>query len=440
MTRRGAVTRWIVLAVLLVAVGAAAFAIFRRSRAPELSRTLVERVEAGTFQREVSGTGTVEAALERSLSFGAAGTVADILVAEGDEVAAGAMLATLDTAALERDLASSRANLASAQADLERLDAQQQIDLIDVDSSVATARDTVTNLEESLNAARSTLATTERLFATGAASQDELTRAREAASGAERQLASARLGLQSAQTRRDSFGGLAAAQRSSSAAQIAQLETAIANLEETLQEATLFAPFAGTVAEIGFEVGEQISPANTLRLVDTSSLFVSARFDENRAAELRAGQSATVVPDAASTESLAARVRRVGAVANRTNNSAQLEADLEFTDEAQGGATVRPGYTVTARVTVNAVEDALLIPLEAITETDGEAFVYKVSESEPGEGSAERVTLQVLDRNATVAAATSDNLAAGDLIALINLDELEPGAAVGYDPLDGAEE
>ena len=428
--------RWLVSGTLVVAVAAAAFFFVGRNRAPAPERTLVEAVEAGQFTREVSGTGVVEAAQERSLTFGTTGTVKDVLVAEGDEVEAGAVLATLDTASLERDLASSQASLQSARADLERLNAQQTVDRIDTQTSVASGQDAVASAQEALSDAQNTLATTQRLFDSGAASQNDLSTAQTAVGSAQRRLESARLTLQSAQTRQGSFDGLAEAQRSSTEAQIASLETTVANLEQTLQEASLVAPFAGTVAEIGFDLGDAVGGVGAgaaLRLVDTSSLYVQANFDENRAGELAAGQKAVITPDANAEAPLDATVRRVGTVATRTNNAAQLRVVLDF-DELS--PEVRPGYTVTARITVNALEDALLIPLEAITEEDGESFVYKVTESEPGRGTVERALVRVLDRNATVAAAESGALTAGDLIAVIGLDDLEAGEAVGYDPLE----
>ncbi|MCA9835669.1 MAG: efflux RND transporter periplasmic adaptor subunit [Trueperaceae bacterium] len=432
----GAVARWIVIGILVVAVAAAAFALIRRRSGPKFERTLVEAIVQSEFIRQVSGTGTVEAALERNLSFKTTGVVDRILVSEGDSVSAGDLLASLDTASLERDLASSRASLSSARADAERLAAQQVIDRLDSETSLLSAQSSVDTANQELADAQKNLDTVERLFDTGAASQNELKAAQDTLASAERRLNQARIALESAQTRLESFDQLASAQRASNEAQISQLETNIANLEEQLNEASLTAPFSGTVTTIGFEVGDQVGVSQTLSLVDTAGLFVRANFDENRAAELKAGQNASITPDANADLELSANVRRVSSVAKRSGNTAQLEVTLDFDnpeDIAQG--LVRPGYTVTARITVNDLQDVLLIPLEAITETDGESYVYKVSESEPGQGSVERATVTILDRNATFAAVESAPLKASDLIALINLDALESGTQVSYEPL-----
>ena len=439
-TRHGGVGRWIVIGILVLAVAAAVFAVIRRNQGPDTKRTLVEAVEAGEFVREVSGTGIVEAALERNVTFKTSGTVDEIPVNEGDDVSSGDTLAKLNIASLERDVASTRASLQSAEADLNRLDAQQDVDRLDIQSSVASGQDAVANAEQALADAERNLATIEQLFSTGAASLNELNNARDAAASAQRRLDQASLNLESASTRLASFDQLASAQRASSEAQITQLETSLANLEERIDEATLIAPFGGTVTSIDFEVGDQAAPGSVIKLVDSSSLFITANFDENRAAELERGQTATITPDADANQILDAIVRRVSTVANRTGNAAQLEVELDFrnSEDIRRGI-VRPGYTVTSRVTVNALDNVLLIPLEAITERDGESFVYKVSESEAGLGTVQKAIIEVLDRNATIAAATSSNLTASDLIAVINLDELEEGDDVSYDPLDDSD-
>ncbi len=437
----GGIGRWIIIGVVVLAIGAAALAFFRRGNAPELKRTSVERVTQDQFVRDVSGSGTIQAERERTLSFARTGTVAETFVSEGDVVEAGRPLARLDTASLERDLASNQASLQSARAELSRIEAQQNVDRLDTDNTLATAQDAVANAEASATDAQRSLETTQRLFDAGAASQNELTSAQNTFNTASRTLEQARLTLQSAQTKQGSFGELTAAQRASAAAQISQLETTAANLQEQINEATLVAPFAATVTDMGFKTGDQLSQTSTtgtIKLVDVSSLFVTANFDENRALELQPGQTAVITPDADTRQTLEATLRRVGSVATRTGTSgaAQIEAEFDLSETAVQSGVARPGYTITARVTVNSLEDVLLVPLEAVTEEDGVSFVYKVTETEAGQGTAEKVVVTVLDRNATLAATQSDSLSVNDLIAVINLEELQAGDSVTYDPVE----
>ncbi|MGL4610479.1 MAG: efflux RND transporter periplasmic adaptor subunit [Trueperaceae bacterium] len=441
----GGIGRWILIGVVVLAVAAVIFAVVRRNAQPELGRTSVERVTQNTFIRDVSGSGNIEADRERTLSFSSTGTVSDVFVSEGDTVKAGQPLAFLGIASLERTLASDQASLESARAELARIQAQQDIDRLDTDSSLVTAQDTVANAEATLAETQRTLETTQRLVSTGAASQNELTTAQNEYNTASRTLEQARLTLQSAQTKQGNFDGLAEAQVASANAQIKQLETTIANTQEQITEATLVAPFDGTITDLGFKAGDQIAQASagsdvtgTITIVDISSLYARANFDENRALELKQGQAAIIAPDADTRQELTATLRRVGTVASRsgTSGAAQVEAIFDLSPEALASGFARPGYTITAKVTVNALENVLLVPLEAITEEDEGSFVYKITETERGQGAVEKVPVNVLDRNATLAATESSALKADDLIAVINLEELEAGDLVGYDPLE----
>jgi membrane fusion protein (multidrug efflux system) len=68
----------------------------------------------------VRAAGTVRLRRETPLAFWTAGRVADLRVREGDRVAAGAVLASLDTRTIDMDVAAARADLARARSDLER--------------------------------------------------------------------------------------------------------------------------------------------------------------------------------------------------------------------------------------------------------------------------------------------------------------------------------
>jgi RND family efflux transporter MFP subunit len=272
----------------------------------------------------------------------------------------------------------------------------------------------------------------ERLFAAGAAARDEVRAAEAALDVARRGLAQADLALQTARTRLGNLDQLAAAQRASAAAQVTQLENNLANVEARLADTTIVAPFAGVVTRVDVQSGDLVGTQAVVTLADTSLLRVRARFDENRAAELVVGQRAVVVPDADTSQRLAATVERISPVTLRDGGTAQVTADLAFDpSEPLDAAFARPGSTVTVRTQVRRIEQALLVPLEAITERDGASFVYRVQRGDGDVGVVRRVDVVVLERNATVAAVDAD-LASGDLIALVNLDALEDGASVAF--------
>ena len=440
--RRRRRAAWIVGILLIAAV--AAFLTLRGRGGPAATEIVAEPLEQGRFVRETTGSGVVEAVRERALAFASGGTVADVPVEEGDAVAAGEVLVRLDTAELERSLASTRSSLASARAELERTVAQLRVDRLDAASAVAQAEDRLLQAQADLRAREGDLSRAERLFELGAASRDEVQNARDARDTAARAVDQAELALESAQERLANQESLAEAQRSSAEARVAGLETDLANLQERLDDAELTAPFDGVVARLTVEPGDPAGTQPVVTVADPSELRVRASFDENRASELAVGQPADIVPDANTRLRLAATVQRLAPVAEREGGSAQVDAILAFDEEPGAEAAVRPGYTVTARVRVAEIDDALRMPLEAITESDeGAAYVYRVAPAgEPGRGTAERVEVAPLDRNATVSAldpAVSD-LGEGDLIAVVGLERIEDGDPVHFPPLDGGDD
>jgi len=433
--RRG--RRILVGAVVLVVVGVAAGALWRSGRPPAATATLVEPLAVGAFVREVTGTGVVEAVQERFLAFSSGGTVAEVRVAEGTRVEAGETLARLDGAALERDAASVRTSLASARADGARLSAQQGVDRLDLESAVAQAENQRAQAARSFDDAQRDLDVARRLFDAGAASRDQVRAAEGALDAARRALTQADLTVQTARSRLANLDQLASAQRASSAAQIGQLETQLANLEARLADTAILAPFAGVVTAVGVKSGDLVGTQPVITLADTGVLRVRGRFDENRAADLSVGQRAVIVPDADASRRLGAFVDRISPVALREGGTAQVTVDLAFDPAEELDATLaRPGYTVTVRVRVRELSDVLLMPLEAITERDGETFVMRVERGEGDTGIAHRVAVRVLERNPTVAAVEGD-LRADDLIAVINIDALGDGDAVTFPKVTG---
>jgi len=86
-----------------------------------VSQQLVQ-VTRGNLELSVTGNGKIETSREARLTFGSAGKVAEIMVEEGDRVAAGTVLAKLDDSSLE--LVLNQAQLAVTQAEVVLTQAQ----------------------------------------------------------------------------------------------------------------------------------------------------------------------------------------------------------------------------------------------------------------------------------------------------------------------------
>jgi multidrug efflux pump subunit AcrA (membrane-fusion protein) len=118
--------RWVTALAIVVPVllvGGAAFWWFEirssgpSTAAPTTTRQLVN-VTTGTISNTVEAEGTIAAANTDNLNFSSAGTVTAVSVAAGDTVKAGQVLATIDSAALDANVAKAQANLDTANAKL----------------------------------------------------------------------------------------------------------------------------------------------------------------------------------------------------------------------------------------------------------------------------------------------------------------------------------
>lgn len=146
----------------------------------------------------------------------------------------------------------------------------------------------------------------------------------------------------------------------------------IAIQQEAVRQTVVMAPFKGLIVGRDHEAGDVVSPGDeVLRLVDTRSLVLTARFDESLMARVALGQPAFVTfhsePD-----------RRYPAHLDRINREVDEETreftiDLRLDDVPANWALGQRG---TAEIRVASIDDALSIPVAAIERRDGGVGVW----------------------------------------------------------------
>ncbi len=138
---------WIsVIAIIVVLI-----VISSVSKGGEQIEYITEEVGIRDLIKTVSATGSVESADEINLSFSSSGRIARINVAVGDEVVVGQTLAQLNTASVGADVANANANVAAAQADLDRVLSGASIE------DVAVTEQQLVQANVSLNQAKTSL-------------------------------------------------------------------------------------------------------------------------------------------------------------------------------------------------------------------------------------------------------------------------------------------
>lgn len=240
----------------------------------------------------LDASGYVNAARVATVSSVTTGRLLEVLVDEGARVKQGQLLARLDSADIERQVALAEAQVQSARTNAE----QQKVQLAE---------------------AREQLARLEKLFAQSYVSEDELKSAQYSVSR-----------LEVAQT--------------ASANEITVTEKRLAIQQQLLANTYIYAPFAGLVVERAAEVGEIVSPVSAgggftrtgiFTLLDTSAMEAHAKINESYIKRIQRGQEVIITPRSYPELSLRGEVSTIMPVAERETASVKVIVTFLETDE-----------------------------------------------------------------------------------------------------------
>lgn len=378
--------RWIALAVgvaLLVAAGG--WWLLRGTRALVVETAVATAPQAGgaASMAVLQATGYVTARRQATVSAQITGTLTQVLIEEGERVAAGQVLATLEDAAQKAMLAQAQAGLRAAQAQLEQ--------------------------------ARAQLAQNER---------DE----RRATELLGRQLVS-RQAVELARTQ-------VASQRALVQAQARQVEVAQANVNAAqvqLDYCTVRAPFAGVITAKAAQVGEIVSPLSAGggftrtgvgTIVDMDSLEIEVDVNEAYIQRVVAGQPVEAVLDAYPDWKIPAHVIAIIPSADKSKATVKVRIALDQKDPR-----IIPQMGVRVSFLEKSSEDrkplpGVLVPKSAIVQRDGRDVVFVVAEGRArqtpvtvgGDFSDMRQVTQGLNAGAEVVAAPSANMKDGEKV------------------------
>lgn len=389
--------RWFIPTIVVGAVGLSVFALLNRS-GPAGQFVHVTSIQEGLFEKVVNGTGSAKAEVSRSLSFNTAGKVESIYVKVGDRVKTGQVLAKLDTASLERDLAAARSSVAAARAEVNRAKVALEESQMQMARNVRSAELALQSVQATLNESKRLLRSQSSLYQVGGISASELQTAQRNRDEAVRKVVAAQDDLRYAKNRSSKSGEAAILQAQSS------LESAMVrqqNVERSLQQAELRAPTTGLVSMINITAGN-VAPSGqgALQITDPSRLYLEVPFDETRATNLKRGQPATIEFDALPSQTIYGTVDRVEPTARSSGQVASVLVRIRMREAGD----VKPGFTGTAKVITRRIRKAKLIPLEVTGEEKGKNQVWVIQKGEIAngkqQGTAVAKSIQILDRNA----------------------------------------
>lgn len=296
----------------------------------------VAPVQVGQVAERLTATGTVQAADLLEVTPQISGLqILDVLVEEGDRVAAGQPLVILNDTEL-------RTQIQQAQAQIEVAQAQQQ----QQEASLAQAQAELTEAEANLQRYQS-------LADQGAVSQEELdSRATEAI------------------TARESVG-VAEANIASAAANVRSRRSELARLETQLTFTVVSAPANGIVAERPASVGDVASTSGeVVRLIRDNQLELAVEVPQAQLSQVQVGAPVQLTSSTDTTVQVDGSVQEIQPLVDPQTRTAQVIVRLPASDR------LRSGMFLTAEIQVGQ-RSGLLVPAPALLpQADGSVQVY----------------------------------------------------------------
>ncbi len=148
------------------------------------------------------------------------------------------------------------------------------------------------------------------------------------------------------------------------------------------------------VAERHVDTGETVA-ANTplYRIVELDPLTVVFHVTERDYAHLQPGQTATIHTDAYGDEAFSARVARIAPVFRESTRQARVELTVDNPEQR-----LKPGMFARATVILQHVDDATIVPLQALTRRDERDGVFVVGNDQTAIWHAVEIGIEQDDR------------------------------------------
>ncbi len=185
-------------------------------------------------------------------------------------------------------------------------------------------------------------------------------------------------------------------------------------------------PFAGVVARRYVDPGDAAVPGQPLfAVVDPDQLWVVAYVDDVDLPKLSVGMAVRVSLPAYLSPSYTGEVVAVGQLAEPRSalesGARTVRARIQLREPIPGAV---PGMEVNVDATVTLRNEALLVPVDAISEEDSRRYVWVVRK-----GRAEKQPVET-GQNNYLAVEVLEGLAEGDTVVVSAKDQLQSGQAV----------
>jgi HlyD family secretion protein len=204
------------------------------------------------------------------------------------------------------------------------------------------------------------------------------------------------------------------------ATEIATVQARLTAAQAALNSVRIQAPFDGTITSVYTHPGDQVGNSDLgFRLDDLSRILVDAALPEIDINKIKIGQEVILTLDAIPGQEYHSRIVEVPPVAEVVQGVANFNIVVEVTDADEN---IRPEMTASANVVIDDLQDALLVPNQALRLQNGERVVYIVRG-----GDIIPVPLKLGSGSTTYSEVLSGDLKEGDQIVLNPPNSIQNG-------------
>ena len=205
--------------------------------------------------------------------------------------------------------------------------------------------------------------------------------------------------------------------------EIAAAEAAVQALENTINTGKIIAPFDGTITQIDAVAGDLITASSgsdnttaALTVSNLDNLMVEVLISEVDINKVKVGQRAEITFDAISNKKYSGYVSSISSSGKEDENNLVQFSVWVKVDDADD--QVKPGFTSVVSIVTAELDDALLVPYDAVVSRDGSYMVVLVNK----DGSTTMVPVELGASSNLYAEVTSGELEEGDQVVLYSSD------------------
>ncbi len=331
------------------------------------SQKSVVAVQTGKVARQdlasvVTASGEIKPKNYVNIGANAFGKITKLYVKEGDHVKKGQMLAQLENVQSASDVAATRASLDAA-----------RTDALAADAGLKTAQAQLAQSEAQLEQAKLDYQRAQGLYKDALIAKADFDAKKAAYDAAVAGLAQSKARVAQAKAQLDSSHG-----------RVTQTQATLVKSSDLLSKTEYVAPYDGVITNLPVREGETVvigiqnAPGSTLMtLSDLSVITAEVKVDETDIVNVKLGQPATVTIDAIPNKTFQGTVTEIGdnaivrstgvSTAQTTGGSQEAKDFKVVVTLTNPPENLRPGLSTTAKITTATRQNALAIPIQALT-------------------------------------------------------------------------